>query len=221
MKKINKKLEITLCYYKGLVPDSILQNEIKNLNKINISLIIKDKSGKAMMADFQFMNNVYIFFGSEFIQHLLALTLVHVSYDIIKKFIIKIWKSVRNKKLSSIKSSKVVKENINFGIDAQISKTSTYHFRINGELESKTVETCIDKILNFLKEHPKHEELLIIDNLPYLKNDIVRYNTTNEEWEILNLHKEVKKIIKKQKNNDKKIKTKKSIKKMREKNKKS
>jgi len=173
---------IHLEYLGGLISESDIAMFEDKLSENGLELSRFDKDGVmyASLEDFQL--TTYFIVSQPLILELLKGIAANSIWDTIKFLSITTWKKVRNRNYTFLRSTEVKKKEITFGLNVKLNKNTSFNFKLDGDIEEKTIRKSLDKVLDFLKEQQlnenfKHADMIYIDKET---GDWIRVDTEKE-----------------------------------------
>lgn len=164
--------EISLTYFKGIIPDEELNLIENELHDVGIALRKIDNSGVAMMNAIDLMPMVYFTLGS---------IVSGVTYDIFKSCIIKAWNSVKDKHINKITPDGKKEIEATFGLTIRLKRNLVVSSIIPKDVPEKEVEDCIDKLFEFAKPYETKSRTF----------DILNYDVNSKSWSKVDFEKEL------------------------------
>lgn len=194
MSNQNNMSKIMLKYYKGLVDENELKIYKLKLREIDIELIEYDKSYVPMACLEDFTNQVNLMISSPIVQSITMGLMTNASYNLLKGAIIWMWNSLIGKEIAKVRANGNcdVKE-ATFGFSASIDNETKIDFRLSGDISDEDKNKCIEKAFELLKDSQKKIS-------PY-GSDFAKYDYEKEEWILIDINEERRKVVQKQKLN--------------------
>ena len=181
---------VLLTFYRGSFDEIELDDYKKKLINAGIEMFEYDKSGRPMASLQDFTNQISLLINDALFQAFIMGLATNGSYDLIKQTIIWMWNSLKNKKLTMISASGKKEEDATFGITISVDHNTSIDFRLSGEVSDELKNKCIDKAFNFAKTLKRKPE-------PTLAK-FSKYDWDKHEWYIVDINKEIDKIIQEQ-----------------------
>jgi len=186
---------IHLSYLRGLIDSEELRDIEENLKQSQIELSSFDKSGLAQNAFEEYLNVIYIAISTPLISNILTGVVSSIVWDSIKVTVKKVWVKVRNKEYTKLTAGSQEKKKITFGLEIKLDKNTSFNFRLDGDLSEELIEKSLDKAFNYLKEQQLNEN--------YKHSYFMTFNSTNENWNKLDVEEELRtEMLKRHKNQD-------------------
>lgn len=180
----------------GPVFDQVELKEIENrLSKNGIRLSHYDKSGDMYAALEDFSLITFLAISQPIIGELINGIFPNALWDTLKFTISSIHQKIKNRNFNRAKIEEVVSKPMTFGMKVQIDKNTSFDFKLDGEFDENTVNSSLDKVLDYLRE--------IKPSPVYKRTEFVVFNSEKEKWERADIEKEMLKLIKKGKLNKK------------------
>lgn len=173
---------IHLSYLGGLIDNEDISEIEETLKKSQLELSTFNQSGLPQAAFEDYLNVVYIAISSPLISDILTGIASSVVWDSIKVSIKKIWSKVKNKEYIKLTASSEEKKKITFGLEIKLDQKTSFNFRLDGDLSEELVEKSLDRVLDYLKEQQLNEN--------YKYSYLMTYNSTNENWNKLDVEEE-------------------------------
>nr|WP_319999152.1 hypothetical protein [uncultured Draconibacterium sp.] len=180
----------------GPVFDQVELKEIENrLSKNGIQLSHYDKSGDMYAALEDFSLITFLAISQPIIGELINGILPNALWDTIKFTVSSIHQKVKNRNCNRATIDEVVSKPMTFGMKVQIDKNTSFDFKLDGEFDENIVNSSLDKVLDYLKEQKP--------NSVYKRTEFVVFDSSNKKWKIVDIEKEMLKLMKEGKLNKK------------------
>jgi len=189
-----KDYKILLKYYKDLLDEDVINKYDTDLTKMNIAQYKYDKSDIIMNSAGDIFNNVSLVINSNLVQAIITSVITSGFYDVLKSYIVWIWNNTKEKYLTKTTCSGAEKEKVTFGLNIDIDQYTKVNVSLEGDVSDELKSKCVDKVFEFIKDVP-------LKNKPSI-DDIARYNWDNEEWYLVDIMEEIKRL-KEEKNKEK------------------
>lgn len=160
-------------------------NEIENqLLKVNYELSSFDDSGIPKNSFDALISQVVLMLNDPIVQQTLTLGLTtNFLWDTIKSIIKFTWRKIKDKTYITIDSKKtVIEKKASFSVQFRLDNNNTFEFKTEN-LNEQEIDSCLDKILGFLKTVQKSDE----PKVP----QIAIYNDIESSWEIIEITQEI------------------------------
>lgn len=186
---------VHLDYYGGLLTDSDITEIDNNLNKAGLELSRLDKNGIPYASLQDYTLNVALFLSDPIVSNILLGVSAGAFWDAIKASSFLIWKQIKERYWSKLSEQENLKNQINFGMHVQVDENRSLDLKIEGGLSEKNALKALDKVTEIIK-------YIKTNSNPSRKKF---YHTDKHgNWIEVDIQKEIKKEILKQKKNIKK-----------------
>lgn len=186
---------IHLEYIGGVFPETdILEYESK-LESVGLELSRFDKNGVMYASLDRFTLLTFIAIAQPLIGELVKGVGTNATWDIIKYLLKSAWGSVRKRTYSRATSQEMTKKEISFGLKVRLDENTSFDFELSGDLDDKIIDNSLDKVLDFIG----NQQL----NKIYKRTEYVYYDDNKKKWIIVEVEKEISKMIKSGKLNKK------------------
>lgn len=187
---------IHLSYLGGLIDSEEIREIEETLRQSQLELSSFDKSGLFKNALEDYANVISVAISTPLISNILADVVSSFVWDSIKVTVKKVWVKVKNKEYTKLTAGSQEKKKITFGLEIKLDKNTNFNFRLDGDLSEELVEKSLDKAFDYLKEQQLNEK--------YKHSYFMTYNSTNENWNKLDVEEDLRaKILKRNKKQDK------------------
>jgi len=186
MKDINSENgKILLEYYDGIISNEIIEEIEFDLKEISIGFYKHDKSKIIFNSLEDYTNKIILFLSSDIIQAYALGLITNVTYDILKKLILKIINDIKGKNITLRSSSKIEEKEVTFGLKIKISEDNLLDLRLSGEFSEEIQSKIIDQAFEVMKN--------INQNISSeIRSDyFAHYDIRKERWNLCNIQKEL------------------------------
>ena len=177
---------IHLKYIKGVIPEDSLEFLRSQLEKHGIGLDWHDISDEPQASVEGFLAPIILYLSSDVVQAYLLGIATNASYDVIRSFVLDLWRHISGKKYSKITPTGIEQVEANFDLDVSTYGKAKVKFKLKGNFPDSLKEKCIDKAFHLLETNH------FPDNR---KRYVCRYSVDRERWEIFEELGFIKKFI--------------------------
>ncbi|MBE0660872.1 MAG: hypothetical protein IH597_00245 [Bacteroidales bacterium] len=165
-------------------------NEINdNLKKVNLQLSSFNKSGVFYNALDEFSLDSFFVLSQPLISEIIKIIGTSALWDSIKWSLLYGWRKLKGKKYFKSSTGTIEEKEIKFGLNVKLDKNTEFNFKLEGDIDESTIETSLDKILDFLKEQKP--------NKSYKTPDYAYFSKEKDMWIKVDVMEEITKRIKK------------------------
>ncbi|MBN9647598.1 hypothetical protein J0L31_11400 [Terrisporobacter glycolicus] len=193
MYKNNNILCIKLDYLEGLFEGGYLEEKINELDKVGIKLVKFDKAEIPMKSFDDLTSVILMAINNEIVLQYVNGILACGIYDVLKKVIIDIWTKLNKKTYKKVYSSGEIEEKeATFGISMNINENLNVSFKLSGDISDELKEKCLDdafELTKYLRENEVKSNYF---------NNYAKYDTHKQEWVLIDIKKEIEKLMSKQ-----------------------
>lgn len=182
------KGSIHLTYLKGIIPDSELEEFRTGFSRSGIDFNYTDISKEPQASVEELLAPIVLLLSSDIIQAYFLGLVTSISYDLIKNFILTIWRHISGEKITTVTASglETIKE-ANLDLDIDIDNRTRVKFKLKGDIPDILKEQCIDRAFRLLEKTDFFK-----DHSGY----IGVYEVDNNEWKIFEYVEFVRKYVK-------------------------
>jgi hypothetical protein len=180
---------VHLEYFNGLINDAEIEEIESALSGIGYQFSRFDKSGIPRASIEEFTLQVALYLNNQTTQDILLGLGTSLIWDTLKKVTISLWERIRNKTIIITTTSNSRIKDVNFGIKVKYDKNTFYEFKLDGNIDKKTLNKSLDKIIDFLKTINPNENIT--------PPEFIVYNQELNAWVKVDVLEEIRKKIKK------------------------
>lgn len=178
---------IHLEYYGGVILENEILDYEKKLKAEGLELSRFDKNGVMYACIDKFTLVTFIGIAQPLIGELINGIEANATWDVIKYIVISTWKSVRKKTYTRATNQEVIKKEINFGLKVKLDENTSFDFELNGDLDIKTIDKSLNKILTFIENHQKNKN--------YKRTEYIYFDNKQDEWITVDVETEIRKMM--------------------------